>query len=59
MHLLNFVWPNIFETSPHLVNAVMGAIDGCRLALGPSIIMGYTLQVRLWDLAAIRLLLII
>ena len=44
-HLLNLVWPNIFEMSPHVVNAVMGAIDGCRLALGPPIILNYTLQV--------------
>lgn len=26
-HLLNFVWPNIFETSPHVINAVTEAID--------------------------------
>ena len=45
-HLLNLVWPNIFEMSPHVVNAVMGAIDGCRLALGPPIILNYTLQVN-------------
>lgn len=45
-HLLNYVWPNIFETSPHVVNAVQGAIDGCRLALGPAIILNYTLQVN-------------
>jgi hypothetical protein len=45
-HLLNYVWPNIFETSPHVVNAVMGAIDGCRLALGPAIVLNYTLQAR-------------
>jgi splicing factor 3B subunit 1 len=44
-HLLNYIWPNIFETSPHVVNAVQGAIDGCRLALGPAIIFNYTLQV--------------
>ena len=47
VHLLNFVWPNIFETSPHLINGVMGAIDGCRLALGPSMVLNYTLQ-GLW-----------
>ena len=46
MHLLNHVWPNIFETSPHVVNAVNGAIDGCRLALGPAVVLGYTLQAR-------------
>lgn len=44
-HLLNFVWPNVFEDSPHLINGVMGAIDGCRLALGPCIVLHYTLQV--------------
>ena len=24
MHLLNHVWPNIFEVSPHVINAVTG-----------------------------------
>lgn len=43
-HLLNYVWPNIFETSPHLINAVMEAVEGCRLALGPGVILCYTLQ---------------
>ena len=45
LHLLNYVWPNIFESSPHVVNAVTGAIEGCRLALGPAIILNYILQV--------------
>jgi hypothetical protein len=40
------VWPNIFESSPHVVQAVTGAIDGCRLALGPSVVLHYLLQVR-------------
>ena len=44
VHLLNFVWPNIFETSPHLIQNVTGAIDGCRLALGPAIMLNYVLQ---------------
>ncbi|KAH6583948.1 hypothetical protein BASA60_001139 [Batrachochytrium salamandrivorans] len=44
VHLLNLVWPNIFETSPHVINAVMDAIDGLRVALGPAIILNYTLQ---------------
>eukprot|EP01101_Sappina_pedata_P005916 TRINITY_DN2821_c0_g1_i1.p1 TRINITY_DN2821_c0_g1~~TRINITY_DN2821_c0_g1_i1.p1 ORF type:complete len:1165 (+),score=432.75 TRINITY_DN2821_c0_g1_i1:32-3496(+) len=43
-HLLNFVWPNIFETSPHVINAVTEAIEGCRVALGPATIMMYILQ---------------
>jgi splicing factor 3B subunit 1 len=45
-HLLNYVWPNIFEVSPHIIQTVTGAIDGCRLALGPCVIMNYLLQVR-------------
>ena len=43
-HLLNYVWPNIFETSPHLINAVMDAIEGSRVSLGPRVCFGYTLQ---------------
>jgi hypothetical protein len=45
LHLLNYVWPNVFEDSPHLINGVMGAIDGCRLSLGPCVVLHYTLQV--------------
>eukprot|EP01027_Heterolobosea_sp_BB2_P012582 GEZU01018219.1.p1 GENE.GEZU01018219.1~~GEZU01018219.1.p1 ORF type:complete len:1048 (+),score=381.61 GEZU01018219.1:225-3146(+) len=44
VHLLNYVWPNIFETSPHVINAVMEAIEGLRVALGPTTILQYTLQ---------------
>ncbi|KAL1917566.1 uncharacterized protein VTP21DRAFT_3959 [Calcarisporiella thermophila] len=44
MHLLNFVWPNIFETSPHVINAVMDAIEGLRVSLGPATILQYSLQ---------------
>jgi splicing factor 3B subunit 1 len=44
IHLLNFVWPNIFETSPHVINAVMEAIEGMRVALGAAIVLNYCLQ---------------
>lgn len=44
VHLLNYVWPNIFETSPHVINAVMEAIEGMRVALGPAIVLNYCLQ---------------
>jgi len=43
-HLLNFVWPNIFETSPHVINAVTEAVEGLSRALGPSTILLYILQ---------------
>ena len=48
VHLLNYVWPNIFETSPHLVQAFMDSIEGLRVALGPIKILQYALQV--WSL---------
>lgn len=43
-HLLNYVWPNVFETSPHVINAVFEAIEGCRVALGPHVVLQYVLQ---------------
>ena len=43
-HLLNFVWPNIFEESPHVINATMEAIEGLMVALGPAKIMMYVMQ---------------
>jgi len=44
IHLLNFVWPNVFETSPHVIQAVMDAIEGMRVGLGPSKLLYYTIQ---------------
>lgn len=44
IHLLNHVWPNIFETSPHVINAVMAAIQGCAVALGPAPMLLYLLH---------------
>jgi splicing factor 3B subunit 1 len=44
VHLLNYVWPNIFEESPHVINATMDAIEGMMVALGPARIMMYIVQ---------------
>jgi splicing factor 3B subunit 1 len=44
IHFLNFVWPNIFETSPHVINAVMEAIEGLRVGLGVNRIFRYLIQ---------------
>jgi len=43
-HLLNFVWPNIFETSPHVKAAVFGAVEACRKAGGVPRLVLYLLQ---------------
>lgn len=43
-HLLNYIWPNIFETSPHVVQSFMSAIEGLRIAVGPIRLFQYTIQ---------------
>ncbi|KAK4689581.1 splicing factor 3B subunit 1, partial [Tremellales sp. Uapishka_1] len=43
-HLLNLVWPNIFETSPHVIGAVMDAIEAMRIGIGPGVVLSYVLQ---------------
>mmetsp|Transcript_14475 Transcript_14475/g.21768 ORF Transcript_14475/g.21768 Transcript_14475/m.21768 type:complete len:1246 (+) Transcript_14475:160-3897(+) len=43
-HLLNHVWPNIFEESPHVINAVMEAMEGCMVSLGAGKVLQYVLQ---------------
>jgi len=44
VHLLNYVFPNIFEESPHVIQAVFDALQGLMVALGPNIILQYTVQ---------------
>merc|ERR1712048_882984 len=44
LHLLNYIWPNILETSPHIVQAMTGAIEGILVALGPGSVLLYLLQ---------------
>lgn len=41
-HLLNLLWPNLFETSPHVIDRIIEAIDACRNVLGTGIVMNYT-----------------
>lgn len=54
VHLLNHVWPNIFETSPHVVNSVLSAIEGCMVALGPGPILLYVLSGLFHPARAVR-----
>jgi splicing factor 3B subunit 1 len=44
IHLLNLIWPNIFETSPHVINSVIEAIDAMTFAIGPGTLLQYILQ---------------
>jgi len=54
VHLLNQLWPNIFEKSAHVIGAVMDAIDALRVALGPCIIFQYLLQGLFHPARAVR-----
>ncbi|CAO1617250.1 unnamed protein product [Sympodiomycopsis kandeliae] len=44
LHILNLIWPNIFEQSPHVINNIFDAIESMRVALGPGILLNYSLQ---------------
>ncbi|KAK3054412.1 U2 snRNP component prp10 [Extremus antarcticus] len=41
LHLLNLLYPNLFETSPHVIDRVIEAIDAVRLAVGTGVVMNY------------------
>ena len=43
-HLLNLLLPNIFETSAHVITAVIEAIDSIRLSAGPGVALLYMVQ---------------
>jgi hypothetical protein len=44
VHLLNLLWPNVFEAAPHVARAVSFAVEALRLALGPGVMLEYLLQ---------------
>ncbi|KAF5103717.1 hypothetical protein D0Z03_000089 [Geotrichum reessii] len=39
VHLLDLLLPNIFETSPHVINRVLDGIDGIRNAVGAGLVL--------------------
>ncbi|OQN97262.1 hypothetical protein B0A48_16804 [Cryoendolithus antarcticus] len=41
LHLLNLLIPNLFETSPHVIDRVIEAIDAVRVAVGTGAVMNY------------------
>ena len=44
VHLLNHVWPNLLEISPHVIQRFIFACDAMRVAVGPIKVMQYSLQ---------------
>ena len=41
IHLLNLLYPNLFETSPHVIDRIIEAIDAIRMAVGSGVVMNY------------------
>ena len=41
VHLLNLLYPNLFETSPHVIDRIIEAIEAVRMATGPGIVLNY------------------
>ena len=41
LHLLNLLYPNLFETSPHVIDRIIEAIDAIRMAIGSGAVMNY------------------
>lgn len=47
VHLLNLLVPNLYETSPHVIERIVDGIDGIRNNVGCGIVMNYILA-GLW-----------
>lgn len=41
IHLLNLLYPNLFETSPHVIDRIVEAIEAVRMAVGTGVVMNY------------------
>ncbi|KAH7328852.1 armadillo-type protein [Stachybotrys elegans] len=41
IHLLNLLYPNLFETSPHVIDRIVEAIEAIRVAVGPGVVLNY------------------
>lgn len=41
IHLLNLLIPNIFETSPHVIERILEGLEALIFAIGPSIFLNY------------------
>ncbi|KAK7746170.1 U2 snRNP component prp10 [Diatrype stigma] len=41
VHLLNLLYPNLFETSPHVIDRIVEAIEAIRVSVGSGLVMNY------------------
>ncbi|MFH4975941.1 hypothetical protein AB6A40_002650 [Gnathostoma spinigerum] len=47
IHIFNYVWPNMLENSPHVIQRFVFSCDAMRVSLGPIKVLQYCLQ-ALW-----------
>ncbi|KAG7714754.1 hypothetical protein KL949_004590 [Ogataea haglerorum] len=41
VHYLNLIWPNVLETSPHVIVRILESVEAIRVAIGYGIVMNY------------------
>ncbi|CAH2355236.1 U2 snRNP component Hsh155p [[Candida] railenensis] len=41
IHFLNLIIPNIYETSPHVINRIFDSMDSIRVSIGAGVFMNY------------------
>lgn len=41
IHFLNLVWPNIYESSPHVIIRIIECLDALRIVIGPGVFLNY------------------
>ena len=44
LHLFNYIFPNIFENSPHIKNGVFETFEALKLVIGPGEMLLFLLQ---------------
>uniref|UniRef100_A0A914S6X8 Uncharacterized protein n=1 Tax=Parascaris equorum TaxID=6256 RepID=A0A914S6X8_PAREQ len=47
IHIFNYVWPNMLENSPHVIQRFIFSCDAMRVSLGPIKVLQYCMQ-ALW-----------
>lgn len=41
INFLDLIWPNVFETSPHVISQVLESLESLAIVLGPGILLNY------------------
>jgi splicing factor 3B subunit 1 len=44
MHLMNLIWPNILESSPHVILNTIEAVESIRVNIGPGAVFNFLVQ---------------